>query len=314
MRKVLAILLLCVGSLSFSQQASMTIDRPAMRIGEQTLLHLYFEYSNPKGDALIIWPEFDQNITRDIEVVDQSIDFDKIVDSTAGIYLREQQLVVTAFEEGEYEILGQEIWLNDSLFTTNPVSLTISTVEVDTTKGITDIKPIYAVNYPFSERSMDWLKENWMWLTIIGGLILLFIAWRIYQKRKPEPEDEEILEEIIPAHIIAMETLNKLLKDESWKTLEKKGYYSTLTDTVRSYLENRFGINAMEKTTREIINDLKFSPISEDDKVYLRKILREADLVKFAKFSPSDEEACAYLNKSIDFVQRTKESELKRGN
>ena len=314
MRKVLAILLLCVGSLSFSQQASMTIDRPAMRIGEQTLLHLYFEYSNPKGDALIIWPEFDQNITRDIEVVDQSIDFDKIVDSTAGIYLREQQLVVTAFEEGEYEIPGQEIWLNDSLFTTNPVSLTISTVEVDTTKGITDIKPIYAVNYPFSERSMDWLKENWMWLTIIGGLILLFIAWRIYQKRKPEPEDEEILEEIIPAHIIAMETLNKLLKDESWKTLEKKGYYSTLTDTVRSYLENRFGINAMEKTTREIINDLKFSPISEDDKVYLRKILREADLVKFAKFSPSDEEACAYLNKSIDFVQRTKESELKRGN
>lgn len=314
MRKVFTILFLFVGSLGFSQQASMTIDRPAMRIGEQTLLHLYFEYPNPKGDALIIWPEFDQNITRDVEVVDQSIDFDKIVDSTAGIYLREQQLVVTAFEEGEYEIPGQEIWLNDSLFTTNPVSLTISTVEVDTTKGITDIKPIYAVNYPFSERSMDWLKENWMWLAIIGGLILLFIAWRIYQKRKPEPEEEEILEEIIPAHIIALETLNKLLKNEGWKTLEKKGYYSTLTDTVRSYLENRFGINAMEKTTREIINDLKFSPISEDDKVYLRKILREADLVKFAKFSPSDDEACAYLNKSIDFVERTKESELKRGN
>jgi hypothetical protein len=63
----------------------------------------------------------------------------------------------------------------------------------------------------------------------------------------------------------------------------------------------------MEQTTREIIRDLKFSAISEEDKVYLRKILREADMVKFAKFTPSDDDAYAYLNKSIDFVKRTKE-------
>ncbi len=75
------------------------------------------------------------------------------------------------------------------------------------------------------------------------------------------------------------------------------------------YLENRFEIHAMEQTTREIINDLKNASISENDKLYLRKILREADMVKFAKFSPSDEDAFSYLNNSIDFVKRTKKHE-----
>ena len=163
--------------------------------------------------------------------------------------------------------------------------------------------------YPFLEQSKDWLKDNWYWLAIIAGLILTFFIWRYY-KNRPSDEEEEILEEIIPAHILALEKLQDLLKSEKWKSEEKKAYYSDLTDTVRTYLENRFDIHAMEQTTREIINDLKYASISEEDKVYLRKILREADMVKFAKFTPSDEDAYAYLNKSIDFVNRTKEADI----
>lgn len=303
----IAILVLS-GSVNWAQTASMTLDTNQLRIGEQTVLHLFFEYENPNGDALIIWPEYDGFLTDDIEIVDKTIDIETRIDSASATYQREQKLRITAFEKGRFSIPAQEIKLGDSVFHTNGQILLVETVEVDTSKGIADIKPIYSVNYPFSEQSKDWLKENWYWLAIIGALILVFLIWRYYKNRAGD-EEEEILEEIIPAHILALEKLQQLLKNEKWKSDEKKAYYSDLTDTVRSYLENRFDIHAMEKTTREIITDLKYASISEADKVYLRKILREADMVKFAKFTPGDEDAYAYLNKSIDFVNRTKQEE-----
>lgn len=291
---------------AYGQKASMELDTAQLRIGEQTVLHLYFEYQNPYGEALIIWPDYDESLTRDIDIVDKTVDRDLLLDSASSTYLREQQILITAFEEGQYTIPQQEIRLGDSLYFTNTAQLFVETVEVDTSQGIADLKPIYAVNYPFSERSKDWLKANWYWLAIIGGLILAFLIWRYYKRKKPE-EEEEIVKEVIPAHIIALGALEKLLQQEEWKSAEKKAYYSELTETVRTYLENRFDIHAMEQTTREIIRDLKYASISEEDKVYLRKILREADMVKFAKFTPSDDDAYAYLNTSIDFVKRTKE-------
>ena len=62
----------------------------------------------------------------------------------------------------------------------------------------------------------------------------------------------------------------------------------------------------MEQTTREILLHLNHANISDEDKKYLRKILSEADMVKFAKFTPDDIDAFNYLQKSIDFVNRTK--------
>jgi len=310
MKHGLIIALLCLtGWSAIGQTASLSLDTNQMRIGEQTVLHLFLEYENPKGDALIIWPEYDAFLTDDIEIVDKTIDLETLIDSASATYKREQQLLITAFEKGRFPIPAQEIRIGDSVIHTNGEMLMVETVEVDTSKGIADIKPIYSVNYPFAERSKDWLLENWYWIAIIVGLILVFFIWRYLKNRKGD-EEEEVLEEIIPAHIIALEKLSHLLQSEQWKSEEKKAYYSDLTDTVRTYLENRFGIHAMEQTTREIIKDLKYASISEEDKVYLRKILREADMVKFAKFSPGDEDAFAYLNKSIDFVKRTKEKDI----
>ena len=91
---------------------------------------------------------------------------------------------------------------------------------------------------------------------------------------------------------------------------DKKQYYSELTYTVRLYLEQRFGIQAIEHTTREIIQDLKYADISEEDKMYLRKILSEADMVKFAKMKPENKFGEESLDKSIDFVNKTKKEDL----
>lgn len=309
MKNLLFISIIVFSGMGLSQTATMSLDHQKIRIGEQTVLNLNFEYENPKGDALIVWPEFDNNLNEAIEIIEKTIDKARLIDTLNGKYLREQKLVITAFEAGEFTIPAQEIRLGDSLYTTNLLELLVETVEVDTSKGITDIKPIYDVKYPFSERSKDWLKENWIWIALILAIIIGFIGYRYYQKKKPTTEEQEEPVIIIPAHITALKVLEQLLKNEEWKSSNKKGYYSDVTDTIRTYLEDRFEIYAMEETTREIINDLKNSPISDEDKHYLKKILSEADMVKFAKMTPTDENAFEMLSKSIDFVQRTKEKE-----
>ena len=67
--KLLSYILLFFLSIgAYGQKASMKLDTAQLRIGEQTVLHLYFEYQNPYGEALIIWPDFDESLTKDIDI------------------------------------------------------------------------------------------------------------------------------------------------------------------------------------------------------------------------------------------------------
>lgn len=305
--KWLTAILFFLSLTGFGQKAYMRIDTSRLRIGEQTVLRLFFEYPNPQEDALIGWPQFDDNLTDEIEIIDKTVDYESLLDTVTKTYLREQKLTISVFEPGYFKIPPLQIELNESVYETNELDLLVETVEVDTSKGIVDIKPKYEVKYSFGEMASDWFKTYWYIFAIAGGVALIFLLFKLLKKRKeeePEPEAPKI-----PAHITALSVLNTLLSQESWKTAQKKEYYSELTDTVRKYLEERFDIYALEKTTREIIADLKNADINDDDKLYLKKILTQADMVKFAKFSPADEDGFISLKQSIEFVERTKKIE-----
>lgn len=305
--KNLTIIGFLLSSLAFGQQAGMSLDASRIRIGEQTVLHIYFEYANPKEDALIGWPQFDETVTDGVEIIDKTVDYETLIDSATQTYRREQQITISAFEPDTIEIPGVQIELNDAVYETNSLQLLVETVAVDTSKGIVNIKPNYEVEYSFGEMAKDWLKTYWYVFAILGAIIAIYFLLRLlkrYRKEEPEPEAPRI-----PAHITALAVLKDLMTHESWRADNKKEYYSTLTDTVRKYLEERFDIYALEKTTREILTDLKNADISESDKMYLKKILSQADMVKFAKFKPADEDGLVSLTQSIEFVERTKKHE-----
>jgi len=69
---------------------------------------------------------------------------------------------------------------------------------------------------------------------------------------------------------------------------EFKQFYTLVTDAVRRYLEARFGVEALDRTTHELLGDLARRGLEVDG---LAALLDEADLVKFAKYRP--DEACA---------------------
>jgi len=296
---------------SFGQDSvAVSIKDTTIRIGEQTLLNLEFYYSTI-DTVDIEWPQFDNYISNEIEIIDKSELKTIPLDSLSRFnFLKTQSFIVTSFEPNKHLIPALEFTHFDSTYVSTELNFTVNTVEVDTTKGLTDIKPIYEVDYPITERVADFAKSNWYWFLII---VLVAIIVILYLKYKNRPVEEKIAPKIIiPAHIKALEVLNQLKKNSAWESENKKQYYSSLTDAVRLYLEDRYNIQALEKTTKEIITELKFTNISVDDKYFLKEILRQADFVKFAKFTPSSDDGLNALNKSFEFVEKTKEVIVKQ--
>ena len=84
-----------------------------------------------------------------------------------------------------------------------------------------------------------------------------------------------------------------------------KEYYTKLTDTIRRYIEERYGFNAMEMTSSEIIANLTATQ-DESALSELRHLFLTADLVKFAKYSTLINENDMNLVNAIDFINQTK--------
>merc|ERR1711991_172090 len=111
----------------------------------------------------------------------------------------------------------------------------------------------------------------------------------------------------LPAHVIALSELDKLKTRKLWQDGRFKLYYTELTDIIRTYLDNRYGIEAMEMTSDEIMDALLSNKsIDEKLKAKLKDTLLTSDLVKFAKQKPLATENDNNWSNMVDFVEGTK--------
>ena len=216
---------------------------------------------------------------------------------------------MAVYDEGVYHMgKAQVLYLDknivDTLYAERERDLFVRSVKIDSTMTtVRDLKP---------QRTLRWrFKEHAVY--IIGGLFLaLLLALAVYLfslylgkrgKRisdlfKPAPPG--------PAHIVAIEALEQLYNEKLWQNNKHKLYYSGLSEILRTYLAGRFDVGAMEMTSDEIAEALRSVDIEEKHKMGLLSVLRDADLVKFAKATPeADENELAY-NKAYYFVEETK--------
>ena len=157
------------------------------------------------------------------------------------------------------------------------------------------------------------LADYYPW--IFGVLLTLFlicvVAYVIKRMRnrqsilpfkKPEPK--------LPPHEQAIKELDEIKQQKLWQQGRSKEYYTLITDTLRRYIVDRFGINAMEMTSGEILDIIRKQ--QEATSVYesLKQIMQLADFVKFAKMNPLPDENDLSLMNAYLFINQTKVEEI----
>ena len=279
-------------------EAVATMDTSDIMIGDQIKLHLSF--SGPK-DAEVAWPQINDTIISAVEVVDRT-GIDTIRGENDNRYI--QNLTITSFDSGyyaippfrfNYRVKGDTVV---HFVETSPLLLGVHTVEVDTTQAFKDIKMPIAAPYTFRE-ALPW---------IVLGLAIILIGYLIFYYLKKKKKDEPVFKSRkpkLPPHQIAFDALENLRFKKLWQNGKVKEYHTELTDILRTYISEKFGIHALEMTTEEIVESLEPTPVNEQAKTKLKDTFVLADLVKFAKAQPLPVENDMSLNNAIDFVKET---------
>ena len=209
----------------------------------------------------------------------------------------QQQLTLMTFDTGYVTIPGLQLSTLHSQLSTNPITLNVTTIAVDTTQAYKPLVP--PIDQPIS------MKEVFPW--ILGVLLLVLaglVIWYVVKHRKPKLDEngEPIIGPVIPPYNKAIGDLESLKQQKLWQVGKVKEYYSGLTDIAREYIEGQFGVNAVEMTTDTILDEVK--DLKLDPQLYgkLKDTMELADLVKFAKYSATSLESDNAMTDMTEFV------------
>jgi hypothetical protein len=288
MKKQLFFLLLLLSTSVFAQKKRVetSIDTTKNKIGAEFKLTL-----KTSVDTLskVVFPKL-KNIGA-LEVI-QSYPIDTVRNNDHYELVKKYGL--TQFDSGRYTIPSIKIFINSKPYLTDSISVEVANVEVDTLKQkMYDIKALIPVK--------SGLGNWWKYLLILALIIGIgaFVYWFIKKQQQ-----KKIVAEVYKTPIEkATSLLNSLEKKELWQKGEVKSYYSELTDIARNYIEEAIEIPAMESTTSELIEGLRAASVrkkmtvSQETIQNLERVLKQADLVKFAKSKPLDFEITEDRNK-----------------
>lgn len=288
MKKQLYLLLLLLSTAVFAQQKQVvtSIDTIKNKIGAEFKLSIK---TTVDTSSKVIFPKL-KNFGA-LEVI-QSYPIDTV--KMDGRYELIKKYGLTQFDSGRYVVPSIKIFIDSKPFLTDSLLVEVASVQVDTLKQkMFDIKDIAPADNPIG----DWWKYVLIVALILG--IGAFVYWYIKKR-----QEKKLLEEIYKTPIEkATSLLDTLEKKELWQKGEVKAYYSELTDIARNYIEEAIEIPAMESTTSELIQGLRAASVkkkmtlSQEIIENLERVLKQADLVKFAKSKPLDFEITEDRNK-----------------
>jgi len=283
-------------------QVNARFDSTAIMIGDQIKLHIEMECHK---DVRVQFPAWMDAIPRNIEII-EAYPVDSIMTADRRICLK-QEILVTSFDSGRHVISPIRFpFIADGItdtIATRAIFLDVYTMPLDDSQNIADIKPIYKL-------PLGW-ADIWPWLLRFGLLLLVaaLIGFAIYAfiRRRNNKPIFSASKPAEPPHIVALRELDRLRGEKLWQNNRTKDYYTRLSDVVRTYIEGRFGVTAMEMTSDEILAGLQNTGFEDNNLVdRLSKLFSLSDLVKFAKAQPFPDENETSMLDSYLFVNNTK--------
>lgn len=275
-----------------------SIDSVSILIGQQT--HLTLSVTAKPGSR-IVWPKVKTShfLVPGIEILKQQ----NIVSSESdGMKKFSRIYTLTSFDEKLYSVPALEIKVDGKSHMGKQLALKVMTVPVDTlhpnkfypAKGVQD--------NPF-------LWKEWslpFWLSILFIVLCLLTVYFIVRLKQNKPIVARAkIVKLVPAHQKALKAIEDIKAEHMMTSQDQKEYYTRLTDALRQYIKERFGFNAKEMTSSEIIYLLQKAGDQKgiDE---LRELFTTADLVKFAKYNALINENDLNLVNAAKFINDTK--------
>jgi len=234
---------------------------------------------------------------------------DTVISPDGNLTVTDRYLI-TAYDSGTYTIppFYAEYISGDSLkrFYSDYSFLRVDRPDItpqDTTDVIFDIVPPRTAPVTFSE------MLPWLVIAVIAAAVIYLLAR--FLPRNPLRKYVRPPAPLEPAHVIALRELYRLRDEELWQKGEVKEFYSRLSDILRRYIDNRYGIMSPELTTDETVRMLQKAGVTTHDQMSIvKELLSLSDMVKFAKYVPQSEIHEKSHNDGIRFVELTRVSEV----
>ena len=295
----LIVLITSVLQLSAQVQVEASIDSIQIFVGEQVHVTLS---ATAKEQSKVEFPQFKpaEYITPGIEVLGAEELESKEQDN--GFVTRQMVYTMTSFDDTLYYIPPMKVKIDGKPYESKSLALKVLTIEVDTTNVDQFFGPKDVQDNPF--QWSDWSLSFWLSVLMLVLLAVVYYLYLRLRDNKPIITHIRIVKRLLP-HQKALQQIEQIKADKMVSSENSKEYYTKLTDTIRKYIEERYGFSAMEMTSSEIIDHLMATQ-DESALSELRHLFLTADLVKFAKYSTLINENDANLVNAIDFINQTK--------
>ncbi|MFT4071305.1 MAG: hypothetical protein QM654_05210 [Dysgonamonadaceae bacterium] len=319
----LILLFIFCGRLSFAQKTTVnvTVEPAEIKIGQQAILSV--KAFVPKGHQ-VTFPVFKGKLVEGIEVLGM-MKPDTLRDNQ--VMTITQKYILTSFDSTLYHVDYIPVLDGKDTLRSNGFGLKVSSVQLsDSTmqylaqiKGqkeksldfeklkIRDIKDILSAPFVWTDFLIYFLIA--LLIVILLGLIVALIY--LYRRKKQKGYFFKPAV-VLPPHVLALKALDEIKSKKIWQQGLEKEYFTELTDTLREYIEDRYGVNSFEKTSDEIIASLRLVADVDSPVESLKQILKLADLVKFAKYHPLPDENDLSLMNAYLFINQTKVEEVKQ--
>ena len=270
------------------------LDTTVVTVGDRITLTLAVEHP---VEATVEWP--DSFTMAPFEVLDAAVTAPRIEGERATTSAR---LALTVFELGEVEIPALEVEVvgpdgTVEAFSSDRFAVEVVSVGADEGGDIREIRGPFAV--PISALRLG--------LLLLLVLVPALLAWLLYRRWRPGPAEDSVERAPPPrhAHEIALEELAALERSPLLAEGRVKEFHIQLSEILRVYIERRFMVEALEMTSREILDGLERAGAGPRVRDPLRVFLGECDMVKFAKVRPDDATSLGTLRRGRALVEDT---------
>ena len=261
------------------------VDKNHIVIGEQ--IHFNLEADFPLHEPMRFFlidsiPHFEILEKKKIDTVDNN----------GGIKLS-QALTLTSFDSGHWVIPPLEMPGDKPLFT-DSIPIDVGFSPFDPKQDYHDIKDVIDV------QAQKKKKEDWYWYLVASVVLVAAIIYLLVRKKKKPTISKA---PPVDPFTEAKRELEKLRREN----LSAKLFYTRLVDIFRLYVLRRKEIASLQKTTDDLVVQLRTLKLPENDFNKLAQVLRMSDFVKFAKYEPGDtdrQESFKIIKSSIETIQR----------